>query len=94
METAVQLVEAKGYEKYMPEDTATARELIHRLRYIQLLTHNVLALDQKTVAEIKSYQVPVPAISDILRAVLLLLGNYEDETQVCGLIQTSLVCNS
>jgi hypothetical protein len=44
--------------------------------------HDVLALDNRVFAEIRSYPNPIPEIHDVMKAVLLILGNFEEETKV------------
>ena len=82
LERAVDIVETKNYERHMPKETDTARDLIARLRNIQRLMHDVLALDNRVFAEIRSYPSPIPEIHDVMKAALLLLGNFEEETKV------------
>ena len=41
-----------------------------------------MTLNQRTIAEIKSYQHPIPEIHTVMRATLMLLGNSEEETKV------------
>lgn len=47
-----------------------------------------MTLNQRTIAEIKSYSHPIAEVHTCMRATLLLLGNPEDETKVtyCYLI--------
>ncbi|XP_033763426.1 kyphoscoliosis peptidase-like [Pecten maximus] len=81
LETAVDLVETKKYERYMPQEMRRARDLIARLRKLQQLLHAVMALEQPTIAEIRSFSNPLPEIHNVMKATLLLLGNYDDETK-------------
>ena len=43
----------------------------------------VMTLNQRTIAEIKSYNNPIAEVHTCMRATLLLLGHPEDETKVC-----------
>ena len=54
-----------------------------RLKKVSELMHSVLALDQRLIAEIRSFQVPPNEVHDIMKATFLLLGNYDEETRVC-----------
>jgi hypothetical protein len=80
------LVKAKrvGSEKRLPEEVAMAKAMLERLRNITKLMHAVLSLDQKTIAEIRGYQNPPPAVHRVMMATLLLLGHWEEETEVCS----------
>ncbi|XP_052081913.1 uncharacterized protein LOC127719716 isoform X2 [Mytilus californianus] len=90
LEKAVDIVETKNYERHMPKETETARDLIARLRNIQRLMHDVLALDNRVFAEIRSYPSPIPEIHDVMKAALLLLGNFEEETKYWDNVQALL----
>ncbi|CAG2252752.1 LRP4 [Mytilus edulis] len=90
LERAVDIVETKNYERHMPKETETARDLIARLRNIQRLMHDVLALDNRVFAEIRSYPSPIPEIHDVMKAALLLLGNFEEETKYWDNVQALL----
>ncbi|OWF45838.1 Kyphoscoliosis peptidase [Mizuhopecten yessoensis] len=81
LENSVDLVETKKYERYMPQEMRMAKDLIARLRKIQELLHAVMALEQPTIAEIRSFSSPLPEIHNVMKATLLLLGNFEDETK-------------
>ncbi|KAK3581413.1 hypothetical protein CHS0354_016274, partial [Potamilus streckersoni] len=81
VERAVDAVETRGFESYFPEELKIARELIARLKKIQKLMHEVMNLNQTTIAEIRSYGNPVKEIHIVMQATLLLLGHFEEETK-------------
>lgn len=59
-----------------------AKYTIERLKSISKMMHKVLSLDQSTIAEIRGYSNPSPEIHAVMKATLLLLGHYEEETRV------------
>ena len=56
--------------------------LFHRLKKLQKLLHAVLDLDQSTIAEIRGYSSPPIIVHTVMRATLLLLGHWKEETAV------------
>ena len=54
----------------------------HRLQKLRKLLHAILALDQSTISEIRSYSTPPPAVHTVMMATLLLLGKWKHETCV------------
>lgn len=81
LERTVDLVESKGYASKLGPELREAKDLIARLKRLQKLIHEVMNLDQRTIAEIKSYSHPNPEIHRVMRATLMLLGNTEKETE-------------
>jgi hypothetical protein len=53
IKTALQLTKNKNVENRLVEEVVRAKSMLERLRNIAKLMHSVLALDQKTIAEIK-----------------------------------------
>ncbi|XP_071110332.1 uncharacterized protein [Haliotis cracherodii] len=76
-----EVVRDKNYEFAMKDEMWKARNLIERLQHIRKLWHAVLELDHNTVAEVKGYAAPPPAVSKVLSATLLILGHYVEETK-------------
>ncbi|KAL4221274.1 hypothetical protein ACF0H5_019537 [Mactra antiquata] len=81
LERAVDLVESKGYGPKLGPELREAKDLIARLKRLQKLIHEVMTLNQRTIAEIRSYSHPTTEIHTVMRATLLLLGNSEKETE-------------
>ena len=79
------LVKEKNYESHMINDVKTATFLIERLHHIHGLWHDVLQMDQTTIAELKGYVAPPEAVHRIMMAAFLLLGNFTNETKVSPL---------
>jgi hypothetical protein len=67
--------------------------MLERLRNITKLMHAVLSLDQKTIAEIRGYQNPPPAVHRVMMATLLLLGHWEEETSLSNAMSLSSVAS-
>ncbi|KAL3861287.1 hypothetical protein ACJMK2_007329 [Sinanodonta woodiana] len=87
LERAVDAVLTRGYESYITEELKIAQDMIKRLKRIQQLMHEVMNLNQTTIAEIRSYGNPVKEIHVVMQATLLLLGHYEEETKIWKNIQ-------
>lgn len=82
LERAVDLVETKRATRHMYAKVMEAKDTIERLKSISKMMHKVLSLDQRTIAEIRGYSNPSPEIHAVMKATLLLLGHYEEETRV------------
>ena len=59
----------------IPELLQRARVLIVELERLWILKKAIAELNQKTIAEIKSFQIPLKEIEHVMRAVFLLLGD-------------------
>ncbi|KAL3862548.1 hypothetical protein ACJMK2_008508 [Sinanodonta woodiana] len=81
LEAAVRDAIANDYAAELGVEIAKAKEAIDRLKRLQKLRQGVLELNQKTIAEIRSYIHPPEEVFKVIRATLLLLGNNEDETK-------------
>lgn len=67
--------------------TSEAEAMRSRLRRLKRLRHEVLALDQKTISEMRSYPKPPAAVHGVMAATFLLLGNKEIELKKWSKIQ-------
>ena len=56
--------------------------LLFKLRRIEKLRHDILNLDSKTIAEIKSYSKPPDAVHFVMCATFLLLGESDKNLRV------------
>ncbi|KAL3861103.1 hypothetical protein ACJMK2_007175 [Sinanodonta woodiana] len=83
-------VKKKRYEHRLPRELANAMAILDRLKTIQRLLHAIMALDQRTIAEIRGYQSPPPAVHSVMKATLLLLGHFEEETEEWKNVQIAL----
>ena len=53
------------------------------MKRLEKLKKDILALDQRTISEIRSYKKPLPAIHDVMAATYIILGYKEKELKVC-----------
>ena len=59
-----------------------ATKIQEQLKRIEKLKHEVMALDQRTIAEIKSYATPPDVVHQVMAATFLLLGSPESSLKV------------
>ncbi|XP_052098847.1 lim and transglutaminase domain protein ltd-1-like [Mytilus californianus] len=64
-----------------------AEELRSRLRKLKRLHHAVLAMDQKTISELRSYPQPPNPVHGVMAATFLLLGHKETDLKKWATIQ-------
>lgn len=82
LEKAMAFVRKHGFESELAQEMHSAGKLLHRLRRLERIRHEILELKQSTVAEIRSYTSPPPIVHTVMTAVFLLLGHAEKETKV------------
>ena len=82
LEKAVDAAKADGFEKKLGLQFQMALKVLEQLRRIEKLRHAILNLDQKTIAELKSYKDPPEGVYEVMAATFLLLGNVEKELKV------------
>ncbi len=75
---------SKGYErlKWMgifTHTTSAGENTKQQKKRVERLKKMILALDQKTIAEIKSFNTPKPPVINSMKASLYLLGNTKNE---------------
>lgn len=66
---------------------AQAELLRSRLKRLKRLQHEVLALNRKTISEMRSYPKPPPAVHTVMTATFMLLGNKEVELKEWSKVQ-------
>ncbi|XP_013404632.1 uncharacterized protein LOC106169646 [Lingula anatina] len=81
LERAIEAGEAANYNKSLNLELAYAKRVLEHLRHIEKLRHDILNLDQKTIAEIRSYSNPPDAVHQVMVASYLLLGLTEDQVK-------------
>ncbi|XP_013404637.1 uncharacterized protein LOC106169650 isoform X2 [Lingula anatina] len=81
LERAIEAGEAANYNKSLNLELAYAKRVLEHLRHIEKLRHDILNLDQKTIAEIRSYSNPPDAVHQVMAASYLLLGLTEDQVK-------------
>lgn len=82
MEGAVEKIKSKGYEKEHTVQLLDADKLMQKLRRLEKLKKEIMALDQRTISEIRSYKTPIPAIHEVMIATYIILGYKEKELKV------------
>ena len=82
LERAIETVRKNGMEVQLAKELIEANQILVRLRKIQRIRSEILELKQSTVAEIRSYQAPPPAVHTVMTATFLILGHKESETKV------------
>jgi hypothetical protein len=73
-------------EPSLKEDVDRARQTLERLT-VTVPKSSILAMDKKTMSEIRSYAKPSPLVHRIMMAALLLLGEDEGTTAVWSKVQ-------
>ena len=61
---------------------AMANRIKEHLQGIEKIRHAILNLDQRTIAEIKSYSQPPEPVHHVMAAVYVLLGEPEENLKV------------
>jgi len=82
LEKAIAAAEKCGLEKRLGVQLAMARRIVEQLKRIEKLRNAIMNLDQRTIAEIKSYSSPPVAVNHVMTATFLLLGESEKKMQV------------
>ncbi|KAL5022837.1 hypothetical protein ScPMuIL_001992 [Solemya velum] len=73
--SAIKAAEAVNFNNQLDLQIALAARLKDRLQRIEKLKHSVLSMDQKTVAELKTYSNPPDGVHQSLMATFLILGH-------------------
>ena len=82
LEKAVTAAEKEGFDKKLGLQFQMAKKVLEQLRRIEKLRHAILDLDQKTIAELKSYSNPPDGVHAVMAATMMVLGNSEKEVKV------------
>ncbi|XP_076805603.1 uncharacterized protein LOC143449335 isoform X1 [Clavelina lepadiformis] len=93
LESAINKARKSGFDRSKDEladEVANANELLLRLQRLERLRSEVLELKQSTIAELRSYQNPIPVIRQVMIATYLLLGTSEKETKKWTAVQALL----
>ena len=79
---SVDTIKTKGFEKDHAQRLLEADKLANKLKRLEKSKKEILALDQRTISEIRSYKKPVPAIQDVMTATYIILGYNENKLKV------------
>ena len=82
LKKCIAAAEAAGLQKRLGLQLHMAKKIMEQLMRIEKLKHDILDLDQKTIAELKSYAQPPEAVHLVMAATLLLLGESDQSVKV------------
>ncbi|CAG5102815.1 Oidioi.mRNA.OKI2018_I69.chr1.g479.t2.cds [Oikopleura dioica] len=74
LEEVLERIEKKGWVRRLQEDYNEGQKLLARLRTYEKMRHEIMALTQPTISEIRSYQYPPKQVESVMRATYILLG--------------------
>lgn len=88
IEGAVEKIKKKKIENEHMVQILAAEKLMDKLRRLEKAKKDILELNQRTIAEIRSYSQPIPAIREVMTATYMILGYKEKELKVRFLLET------
>ena len=89
LEKAIQFIKRNGFELQLQHELIEANKMLLQLKKRFKIYAEILALDQPTVAEIKSYSKPPEVVHKVMTGVFVTLGHKEKEMKVGGVICVS-----
>ncbi|XP_066286953.1 uncharacterized protein [Branchiostoma lanceolatum] len=66
---------AQPFKNELRKHMNEAEEILEKIKRLDKLRHAIMAMNQTTIAEIKTYNNPPPAVYKVMMATFLLLGN-------------------
>ncbi|XP_078601809.1 uncharacterized protein LOC144876439 [Branchiostoma floridae x Branchiostoma japonicum] len=66
---------ARPFKNELRKHMNEAEEILDKIKRLDKLRHAIMAMNQATIAEIKTYNNPPPAVYKVMMATFLLLGN-------------------
>ena len=94
LEAAIAFIKRHGFEYQLHHELIDANRLLLQLKKRYKIYAEILALDQPTVAEIKSYSKPPPVVHTVMTAVFVTLGHKEKEMKVRAQRHDGSVCDA
>ena len=82
IEQAIVTIKDKSYEKDHVVQILEAEKLITKLKRLEKSKKDILELNQRTIAIIRSYSQPIPSIREVMIATYMILGYKEKELKV------------
>ena len=79
---AIAAAEKEGFEKQLGLQLEMARRMVQQLERLAALNKAVLDLNQKTIAELKSYSKPPAGVHQVMMATLMVLGENQAALKV------------
>ncbi|KAK2168887.1 hypothetical protein LSH36_13g02125 [Paralvinella palmiformis] len=77
LDKVVSAIETSELKGKLHLQLAMAKRILEQLKRIEKLRHAIMKLDQRTIAEIKSYSTPPEIVNKVMLATFLLLGERE-----------------
>ena len=94
LDKALARAKAANFDNQLDLQIVVAQRLRDQLARIEKLRHSVLNMDQKTIAEIRTYSNPPDGVHQSLMGAFLLLGHSMKEVKVRRLRIVSPLCFS
>lgn len=91
LEKAINFVKRHGFEYMLVHELAEANKLLLQLKKRYKIYAEIMALDQPTVAEIKSYSKPPVLVHQVMTGVFVMLGHKEREMKVYRLFDFIII---
>ena len=82
LKTALTQVEKLALKTRLSNEVITARYLLESLARVAKIKQHMLAMDNKPINELRSYNSPPSMVLPIVQAMLLVLGSPESATKV------------
>ncbi|KAI8508799.1 hypothetical protein Bbelb_138980 [Branchiostoma belcheri] len=76
------------FKNELQKDLNEAKRVLDAVLHLESLRHKIMAMNQATVAELKTYNQPPPAVNQVMMATFLLLGNSKAQIKDWQLLQT------
>jgi len=87
LEKTLKRIESKGLKDKLKTEYGEGSRLLSRLQTNERMRHEILALKQPTISEIRSYNTPPKPVRLVMMATYLLLGEPENDIQDWRAIQ-------
>lgn len=84
LQRALDYVKTHSLHGQLQREVQEAERLLNQLQKADQLKYSILNMDRTTISEMKSYQRPPDMVRKVMTASLLILGEDEHTTRVCG----------
>eukprot|EP00058_Branchiostoma_floridae_P012853 XP_002598341.1 hypothetical protein BRAFLDRAFT_69697 [Branchiostoma floridae] len=75
------------FKDELKKELNEAKRVLDAVLHLETLRHKIMAMNQATVAELKTYNQPPPAVNQVMMATFLLLGNSKAQIKSMGMIE-------
>ncbi|XP_066287072.1 uncharacterized protein [Branchiostoma lanceolatum] len=76
------------FKDELKKELNEAKRVLDAVLHLETLRHKIMAMNQATVAELKAYNQPPPAVNQVMMTTFLLLGNSKAQIKNWQLLQT------